>query len=297
MKSVSFALRSLFIHRHARLMKIRDTFSKYGYSLVGAVLVTMILAVLGFALVSSLRHLLWVYMMNGHPAPSNWLWASFIFIAAITIVVWYRVLEATLIHRQQRRQFLFRIQPLLKPFPHGLQKELLKRADWYLIDTQDPFAFTWGFKKAQIAISQGLWDSLDESAQKAVLYHELAHVLHHDPLQQSFLQVLSKALRPIGIGSLYDRYLVRREILADSFAISACKGNEVPLLTAMLAVAGNAKFEEARADLAGAMDARISFMETGLFPGWWDQPIRFRLLSTVFAIALTIGEGMLVWCH
>ncbi|RIV20867.1 hypothetical protein D2Q93_11395 [Alicyclobacillaceae bacterium I2511] len=61
-----------------------------------------------------------------------------------------------------------------------------------------------------VAISSGLWAALDESARKAVLYYEVAHVWARDPLQQTLLQVLSYALRPLGMASLYQRYLIRR---------------------------------------------------------------------------------------
>lgn len=250
----------------SRPLTTEFAFRTYSYSLVAAGLATLILTALGFALVSSLRHLLWMRMMKGHSMPSPWLWAGVAAIAVTILVFWYRIIAAALLQRQQRQKFIDRVRPLLKPLPQTIPPELLRIADWYLVDDKkDRYAFTWGIKRGRIAISQGLWETLDESAQRAVLYHEAAHVLARDPLQQTFLQVLSVALRPLGVASLYQRYLFRREILADELAIFACEGDDVPLLTALLAAAESAATDESRVSLAGALEARITFMETGSF--------------------------------
>lgn len=274
------------------------TFRTYGYSVTAALLAALMMTVLGFALVSSLRHLLWVSMMKGHPMPPLWLWLGAGALAAVLLALWYRMTWAALVQGQKRRRFIQRVQPLLRPLPYKLPPELTRIADWYVIDDKhERYAFTWGIKRSKIAISEGLWEALDESAQRAVLYHEAGHVMARDPLQQTILHVLAQALQPLGLGLLYQRYLLRREILADRLAIAACEGDDVPLLTALLAATESAAADESRVGLAGALEARLSFMETGQLPSWWDQHVRYRLLSTGVAILLTVSEGILVWCH
>lgn len=270
----------------------------YGYSLTAILLTAFMLGVLGFALVSSLRHLLWVYMMNRHPMPGFWLWLEITALVVAIVVVWTRISAATLLQSQQRRRFSRRLKPHLKPLPVSLPPELSKLAEWFVVENQtDRYAFTWGIRRARVAVSQGLWDALDEASRQAVLYHEAGHVLARDPLQQMVLKVLAQALSPFGFELLYQRYLLRREILADTLAISGCEGDDVPLLKALLVVAESATAHEFKVGLAGALEARISFLESGQLPSWWDQHVRYRLLSMAIAVLLTIGEGLLVWCH
>ncbi len=270
---------------------------KYGHSLMAITITALAMATLGFLLVSSLRHLLWWQMMNQHRAWPIGIATLFLLSITLSIVLWYRIVHAAVLECRQRQRFFHQVQPLLTPLPSVLRITLAKQADWYLIDTDERLAFTWGVQRSRIAISTGLWESVDEPARRAVAYHELAHVLNRDSWQQMFLQILAKALGPVGIEALYKRYLIRREILADSFAIDACDGDDAPLLEAMLAVARAPGNLEPRVNLGGALDARIAFMETGVVPGWWEGNAKSRLLSTAIALLFTVGEGLIIWCH
>lgn len=270
----------------------------YGYSLAAGLSAALILTGLGFALVSSVRHLLWVRMMKDHPMPPLWLWLAVAVFGVSLVAVWYRVAWAAVVQYQQMRQFNRRVEPLLLPLPEVLPTDLLGVAKWHLIDDTDRrYAFTWGIASTNIAVSKGLWEAMDESARRAVLYHEAGHAIARDPLQHTLLHILTQALRPFGVGRLYQRYLLRREILADTLAISACGGDEEPLLKALLATGTSMAPDASRVGLAGSLEARIAFLETGQLPSWWDQHVRYRLFSTGVAVLLTIGEGVLVWCH
>lgn len=279
-------------------MKRWSILRKYTYSLT-AIIVTMAMALsMVFALVSALHHLIWLRMMKGHPIGPGWLWISVAVLTVMIVVFWYRVIMSILKYRQQKCILTNRIMPQLLPFPGLIQDDLLRVADWYLFDDKTHrYAFTWGITHSRVGISIGLWDFLDDSSRKAVMYHEVAHVLARDPLQQTVLQVLSGALQPFGVGALYRRYLLRREIEADKLAISACGGDDVPLITALLAATQSLSSQDERVGLAGALEARLHFLETCQFPSWWDRTIRYRLIATLMAISLTIGEGLLVWCH
>lgn len=271
---------------------------KYGYSLTVLLIVTMVMGGLGFSFVSSLRHFLWWQTMKDHkPLPIG----DFVVLLSSTIVImaiWYRIVHAALVEFRRRRQMSQRIAPLLTPLPPTLPVKLGKCADWYLLDDEDRIAFTWGLRRSRVAISHNLWGAIDEPARTAVVYHELAHVLNRDAWQQLFLQVLANALGPVGVGTLYKRYLIWREILADSLAIAACQGNEVPILEAMLAIARTyPRDSDTNINLVGALDARIAFMDKGTLPEWWGSNVKFRVTSTIIAVLLTFGESLIVWCH
>ncbi|MDA8344978.1 MAG: M48 family metalloprotease [Thermaerobacter sp.] len=279
-------------------MSRRQVLSAYSHFAM-AILWTAALAVaLAFALISGLHHLLWLRMRSGHPATPIWLWLAVALLSGATLTFWYRIVSAAVRYRRQRRQVSDRLAPLLQPFPQAVQDGVLMAADWYLIDDRsERYAFTWGGYRPRVGISRGLWDALDGPARRAVMYHEAAHALVRDPLQQTVLQVLSEALRAFGMQALYQRYLVRREIVADTLAVSACGGDDQPLLSALLAAAGGSAGVEARVGLTGALEARVRFLETRRAPSWWDRCIGTRLMVGTAAIALTVAEGLLVLCR
>lgn len=279
-------------------MTHRGVLSSYSYSVAAVLWAAAVAGTLAFALVSGLRHVLWLQMMHSHPAVPLWLWAAIGLLGGAIAAFWYRMVSAAI---HQRRQLLLlseRIAPLLRPFPLPVQGGALAAADWHLLDDRsERYAFTWGGGRPQIGISLGLWEALDGPARRAVMYHEAAHALAHDPLQQALLQVLAQTLQPFGMQALYQRYLLRREVAADALALSACGGDDRPLLTALLAAATGPAGLESRVGLAGALEARIRYLDTGQAPPWWDQGIRNRLLVGTAAVVLTFGEGLLVLCR
>jgi hypothetical protein len=137
---------------------------------------------------------------------------------------------------------------------------------------------------------------LDPQARRAVLHHEALHARVRDPLQQVLLQVLSRAMRPMGLGLVYQRYLVQRELNADHAALSACHGDDLPLLTALrTAIDGDSGLVSA--GLAGALEARLQYLETQQLPKWPHSGLATRVWISLGAILVTAGEGFLVWCH
>ncbi|KUO95380.1 M48 family metalloprotease [Ferroacidibacillus organovorans] len=282
-----------------RFSAIRDRiFHMYAYSLTAAGIAVLVQAGLLFALYSSLRHLVWMSSMNHSVKIPIWLYALVAILLFLILAFWFRLLANIFRQLEYRKRFLAAVTSSLAPLQLDHSIEYAGNIQWYLLyNTHERYAFTWGIKHPKVAVSQGLWETLDASAQRAVLYHELAHVIAGDTFQQSFLQALSAALHPLVVSLLYKRYLIRRELLADQFSISACEGDEVPLMTALLAVAQSAVTHEPQVSLAGAMQARLNFMESGRLPRWWDTSLRNRLLSTLIAILLTLGEGILIWCR
>ncbi|OPG17378.1 M56 family metallopeptidase [Ferroacidibacillus organovorans] len=281
-----------------RILARGRRFHMYTYSLTAAGIAIMVQSVLGFALYSSLHHLVWMSAMNRSAMIPFWLYAVVAILALLILVFWYRLIANILYQIEYRKKFLTAVNPSLMPLCRENPIDYEGKIKWCLVDNDDArYAFTWGIKHPKIAVSKGLWETLDEPSLRAVLYHEVAHVLAHDTLQQSLLQALSAALHPLAVSLLYKRYLIRRELLADQFSISACEGDEVPLLTALLAVSKSVVTKEPQVGLTGALHARLDVMESGQLPGWWDVPLRNRMLSTAVAILFTLGEGVLIWCR
>lgn len=279
-------------------MRVFSHFNKYTYSLTAVMITLIIAASMAFTLVSGLHHLLWYRMMKGHPLGPSWLWMSIVVLAMIMILFWYRIMLFALKYRQQNLVMENRILVKLLPFPTVIQDELLRVTGWYLLDDETQrYAFTWGAFHSRTCISTGLWNVLDESSRRAVMYHEVAHVLAHDAFQQSILKVLSGALPFLGLGELYRKYMLRREIEADRLAIKACDDDDVPLIKALLVASQSMSGQETRVGLTGAFEARLQFLETRQLPPWWNRKIRYRFMATFIAIFLTAGEGLLVLCH
>ena len=247
----------------------------YSYSIVGIAWAGAVLVALGFGLASAIHHLGWILEMPGHR------------LATSAIRVW---------HQQRRLQAM--VFPHLTPFWDPVPPPLGRVARWYAVDDrQARYAFTWGIGRRRVAVSRGLWEALNESERLAVMHHEAAHAANHDPLQQVLLQILSQAFSPLGMGALYQRYLVQREIRADQRAVAACQGDDTPLLAALKAAVGSNVALVSPVGLAGALEARIQFLETHHPLSWSNSTLRLRMYASMMAILLTLGEGWLVWCH
>jgi len=272
---------------------------RYAYTLLAVLSSVALATALGFMLISGIRHLLWMRLMGGHQSSLPF-WLETGVAAFLTALFWYRILAATFRQRHEARKLEVRIRTRLLPLVSAVPTEIQELAKWYQLDSENPMAFTWGIRRHRIALSRGLIETLDETAQVAVMHHEAAHARMHDPLQQSILLVLADAFGPLGLRALYKRYLVRREILADQAALGACNGDDIPLLSALLAVSGGQGLPGTVASyvgLAGVMEARVEFLETRNLPRVWDADLRYRMLASVMAVVLTIGQGLLVWCH
>jgi Zn-dependent protease with chaperone function len=277
-------------------MRSKAALSVYAYSLTALTIAISFASALGFVLYSGLRHLVWIHMLGSRAEiPLYSLETS---LAALGLVVfWYRLLTAFLRQLQQYRKLENNIQALWVPKVQGIPSELRRITDWYVIDDEERYAFTLGILRQKIIVSTGLWNALGDRARTAVLYHEAAHARMRDPLQQGVLAALTQALPWLRIRTLYDRYLIRRELLADTLAIEECDGDDTPLLEALIATVGYHSHSAPVVGLTDALQERIRFLETKRMPAWGDGPMRYRLISTVLAILVTALQGLLVWCH
>ncbi|WDL99104.1 M56 family metallopeptidase [Alicyclobacillus sp. ALC3] len=292
------------VQRFASLRSLCMLLRGYTYSLLGLAVALATAGATGFVLVSSIRHLLWLRMM---PTKSGgfvelWLWAITVLSAGAAMVFWYRLVRAVVRWQQRQRSIDELLRPQLKDLSERLSVPgaISPLARWYVLQDGRSAAFTCGLLRPAVVLSTGLLQTLDEQALVAVMHHEAAHAKSYDPLQQSLLWVLRDALGPLGMDALYSRYLIRREILADEAALAAFGGDDAPLLSALLSTAtgpGYPEVETWSAGLTGLVEARVEFLETGRAPQLFDTSMRNRLLTSALAVALTMIQALVIWCH
>ncbi len=279
-------------------MRARDWWSSHVYLLAGLAWAAVVVGALTFGFVSVLRHIVWASAMPGRAMVAPWLWGVALILGLALCLFWYRVGLGIASYRAQQRRMSIALAARLRPLSQDLPRTLTQTADWYLVsDEGERYALTWGLLRCRVAISESLWITLDPAAQRAVLFHEALHAQVRDPLQQVILKVLSDALRPLGLGVLYPRYLVQREINADKRALAACQGDDLPLLTALQAAVGANPESVSYVGLAGALDARLHYLETHQTPDWPPSSLAIRLGLSLGAVLVTLTEGLLVWCH
>ncbi|MDW7617256.1 M56 family metallopeptidase [Peribacillus simplex] len=89
-----------------------------------------------------------------------------------------------------------------------------------IVDFTQPLAFTYGFIRPQILISTGLINLLQSYELEAVLEHEYYHYQNRDPFKLSIWFSLARVFSFLPISrKLYERYMIEKEIKADTFAI------------------------------------------------------------------------------
>lgn len=95
-------------------------------------------------------------------------------------------------------------------------------ADVVVVDAAEPFAFTYGLRRARVALSLGLLERLSVVELEAVVAHERYHQHHRDPLRLLIARVAVAACFFLPSGRhLFARYLAGRELAADRCALDA----------------------------------------------------------------------------
>lgn len=110
----------------------------------------------------------------------------------------------------------------------------LKKPRFLVVDKSSPVAFTIGLWRPCIVLSTGLLSMLDPEEEKAVVYHEVHHLWHRDPLKTTLLSVFAVMMPYIPIlKHTSQQYRIVREILADNEAIERT-GNAAGIGSALL---------------------------------------------------------------
>nr|WP_154959434.1 M56 family metallopeptidase [Paenibacillus xylanexedens] len=110
----------------------------------------------------------------------------------------------------------------------------LKKPRFLVVGKPSPVAFTIGLWRPCIVLSTGLLRMLDSDEEKAVVYHEVHHLWHRDPLKTMLLSVFATMMPYIPVlKHTSQQYRIVREILADNEAIERT-GNAAGIGSALL---------------------------------------------------------------
>jgi Zn-dependent protease with chaperone function len=159
-----------------------------------------------------------------------------------------------------------------------------------LVDSDEPFSFTYGAATPRVAISHGLVAATSPRELDVVLEHERYHVRNLDPLKVLIARALPATFFYLpALRELRVRYIAGRELAADRRALERC-GRE-PLAGALLKVVRGPGWPElgAAAAIGGPelLDVRVAQLETGSEPQIGGLSIMAVLLSGIAVAALT----------
>ena len=122
-----------------------------------------------------------------------------------------------------------------------------------LVHSQQPHAFTLGFMRPRIVISDGLIDLLDDDELACVLAHEKHHARRRDPLRRALVKAICDGfwlLPPLR--KTPHAHAAISELAADAVAMRAT--GPQPLASALVA------FEDHGGDRAGATPERVTHL-------------------------------------
>ncbi len=145
----------------------------------------------------------------------------------------------------------------------GLEAKVVRVADHM------PFAFTYGFLRPRVVVSQGLIDQLTDEELTAVLVHERCHADALDPLKTLVARIFSDVFfyAPV-VPALLRGYAGRRELIADRHAVESC--GRVAVAGALYKVVRGPVPEHVpvamMANGSELLEARLAQLETGHLP-------------------------------
>jgi Zn-dependent protease with chaperone function len=159
-----------------------------------------------------------------------------------------------------------------------------------LVDSEDPFSFTYGAVTPRVAVSRGLVAATSPRELEAVLEHERYHVRNLDPLKVLLARALPATFFYLpALRELRGRYIAGRELAADRRAIERC-GRE-PLAGALFKVVRGPRWPElgTAAAIGGPelLDVRVEQLEMGSEPRVDRVSVTALFLSLVGIAALT----------
>lgn len=118
-----------------------------------------------------------------------------------------------------------------------------KKINIFVSDEAKPIAFTAGIYKQSLYLSKGTIDNLDEEKLKALVGHEIAHIINNDVFHLLIARLASDVFFYLpGLRAIYNRLETEKEYCADDFAVKEV-GNRNFLIDALLKVS-QLKIEE-----------------------------------------------------
>ncbi len=242
------------------------------------------------------HHLAWQKMRSMGPTPLS---TEMLLMAELALALWFWArLTQSWWHQHRAIRHLFQqLAPVLEPLPFADQAGLTKANQWFISPDNERYAFSMGIFSPMVIISNGLWNSLTASQRRAVCYHEYHHILAHDPLRQSIIQSITHAVPLPPFHALFRHYIALREIRADAFAIRAANGDFTALAEAMLVATSKQSTALPLPGWSESLESRIDYMAKGTVPMDGRRLWAHTATSPLLALALTVGQGIIFWCH
>lgn len=113
-------------------------------------------------------------------------------------------------------------------YSRQLQKQLRcivrKGKQLYILPTEEVVAFTTGFFKPKIVLSEGVFQFFTEEEIDAIVLHEEFHQKNRDPLKLFLFTVLTEGMSYIPVlKGMLQRYSTYQELLADQYVMNKMK--------------------------------------------------------------------------
>jgi Zn-dependent protease with chaperone function len=186
---------------------------------------------------------------DGHPTATitseidalGWpLWAAYVIVFAITLVIGARLVTAVLqvaIATRRRRAHHRMMVDLLDMSHESSPPQVCTKANGLrILDVKQPLAYCLPGVRSRVVVSEGTLRSLSNSEIDAILTHERAHLrARHDLVLEMFTAVHAAFPRFVRSGSALDAVRLLIEMLADDAAVRAA--GPTPLARALVACA------------------------------------------------------------
>ena len=158
------------------------------------------------------------------------LWAAYVIVFAITLVIGarltYAVLQVAIATRRRRAHHRMVVDLVGKSQGNHLR----------ILDVEQPLAYCLPGVRSRVVVSEGTLKSLSDSEIAAILTHERAHLrARHDLVLEMFTAVHAAFPRFVRSGSALDAVRLLIEMLADDAAVRAA--GPTPLARALVACA------------------------------------------------------------
>jgi beta-lactamase regulating signal transducer with metallopeptidase domain len=156
--------------------------------------------------------------------------------------------------------------------------------DFTVISCSAPIAVTMGFLHPRIILSTGLLNLLDKNEVEAVIYHELYHKKHRDPLKIFLLSLFASIMWYIPILKwFHQKYKIVREILADHYAINK-QGTSVDLGSALLKMLKTVNRANMPFSYVSFADTSVNYRIKYILDPQTEIPLKLPFMLTITSI-------------
>lgn len=156
-----------------------------------------------------------------------------------------------------------------------------------VVEHPAPVAFTMGMWKPRIILSTGLVKLLDHNELKAVIYHEMFHQKHRDPVKTFVLSLVGAVMWYLPILKWFrHHYNIAREVLADHYAVNRLgSGQDLGgALVKMLKYGRTAPVQAA----VSFSDTSINYRILRLLDPDMDIPLRLPFAPTMISVQVLL---------